>query len=48
MDIVIDEEMCLFGDTARHLAAALFNQRLQFLSVGKLLQIPRHNEGQPC
>ena len=48
MNIIIDEEIRLFGDTARHLAATLFNECLQFLSVGELLQIPRHNKGQPC
>lgn len=48
MNIIIDEEIRLFGDTSRHLAATLFNECLQFLSVGELLQIPRHNKGQPC
>ena len=31
MNIIIDEEIRLFGDTARHLAATLFNECLQFL-----------------
>ena len=48
MNVIIDEEIRLFGDTSRHLAATLFNECLQFLSVGELLQIPCHNKGQPC
>ena len=30
MNIIIDEEIRLFGDTSRHLAATLFNECLQF------------------
>ena len=48
MNIIIDKEIRLLGNTARHLAATPFNECLQFLSVGELLQIPRHNKGQPC